>query len=343
VWGNRGKQSLVLDTKDGPDRSRLEDLLAVADVYLHNLAPDAAARASLDPESVRQRHPHLVACAISGFGSGGPRSSDKAYDLAVQAEAGVFDVTGDGDVRAKVGFSAADIAAGMYAFSGILAGLVQRERTGRGATVNVAMLDALAEWMSAPLLNAHAVGRSPKRTARRHATIAPYGTFTLDDGSVILLAIQNEREWTRLCELVLRQPELVADDRFVSNERRIAHVDALEEVLCSAFAAAPASEMRERIRVAELACARVNTLADVWSHEQLRSRRRFLPTSLPDGAMTETLRLPIVFDDALGPDEASVPALGDHDADLLARQLAQRSEVRRSEAERAEGQHSEDQ
>ncbi len=317
VWGNRGKQSVVLDTKDEVEKARLEALLAGADVYLHNLAPDAARRARLDAATVRSRHPGIIACQISGYGEGGPRSADKAYDLAIQAEVGVFDVTGDGDTRAKVGFSAADIAAGMYAFSGILAALFRRERTGDGATVDVSMLDSLAEWMSAPLINAHALGRTPARTARRHAQIAPYGTFRLADGSEVLIAIQNQVEWVRFCVAVLGDELLATDPLFVDNQARIANVDALEAEIVSRFASSEATEIRKRLRSAEIAIASVNTLEDVWKHEQLRSRARFIATTIPGGAVVETLRLPIDIDGHNAALSAAVPALGEHNPAIV--------------------------
>ncbi len=312
VWANRGKSSVVLDTKDPADRSRLDALLAGADVYLQNLAPDAARRAGLDADAIRARFPSLVVGEVSGYGEGGPRSADKAYDLAIQAEAGVFDVTGDGDMRSKVGLSIADIAAAMYLFSGVLAALFRRERTGEGATVKVSMLEALTEWMQAPLLNAHALGGTPMRTARRHAAIAPYGTYALADGSEVLLAIQNNAEFARFCTKVLQAAEVATDSRFATNEARIAHVDELEALVAVAFRADAPDVVRSRLAEADVAVARVNTLEDVWQHEQLRARNRFVNTMLPGGAVVETLRLPIDIDGV--PDVAAgaavVPALG---------------------------------
>ncbi len=313
VWANRGKQSVVIDTKAEADRERLELLLAGADVYVHNLSPEAAQRAGLDADSVRGRFPSIVACQISGYGTGGPRSDDKAYDLAIQAEAGVFDVTGDGEVRGKVGFSVADVAAGMYAFGGILAALVRRERTGEGATVNIAMLDALTEWMSAPLINANAVGVSPTRTSRRHALIAPYGTFRLVGGGEVLVAIQNQAEWRRLCDVVLGDVQLVSDVRFVDNTARIRNVDQLEEMLQTFFLSVNSDEVMSRLKAADLAIASVNTLADVWQHEQLRERGRFVETLLPGGFAIETLKLPIDIDGFDLPSPYSVPDLNEHD------------------------------
>ncbi len=311
VWANRAKQSLVLDTKDGPDRKRLHELLATADVYLHNLAPDAARRAELDAAAIRREFPAIIACEISGYGEGGPRSSDKAYDLAIQAEAGVFDVTGDDSSPSKVGLSIADIAAAMYAFSGILAALVRRERTGVGATVSVSMLDALAEWMSAPLLNAHAIGRTPKRTARRHAAIAPYGTFVLKDGSTLLVALQNQAEWKRFCASVLENAAIADETRFSSASTFAIRDSLVEDVIQSVFRSTNAEEVRTRIIRADIASAHVNTLADVWEHEQLRARERFMPTQLPGGQTIETLVPPIGID-GCPPPRAVIPALNEN-------------------------------
>ncbi len=310
VWANRGKTSVALNTKDLADRARLDSLIAGADVFLQNMAPDAARRAGLDADTVRARFPSIIAGEVSGYGEGGPRSSDKAYDLAIQAEAGVFDVTGDGAMRSKVGLSIADIAAAMYLFSGVLAALLRRERTGEGATVKVSMLEALTEWMQAPLLNANAIGSTPLRTARRHAAIAPYGTFALADGSEILLAIQNNAEFARLCETVLLDATLADDPRFATNEARISNVQALEGLVSGAFSAAAPEVIRSRLGAAAVAIARVNTLADVWQHEQLRARNRFVDTTLPGGSVVETLRLPIDID-GMPSLQAVVPALGE--------------------------------
>jgi itaconate CoA-transferase len=330
VWANRSKQSVVVDTKADDGNAELEALLAGADVYLHNLSPDAAERAGLDAAAVRTRHPAIIACQISGYGPGGPRSADRAYDLAIQAEAGVFDVTGEGDLRAKVGLSIADIAAGMYALTGILAALVRRERTGEGATVEVAMLDALTEWMSAPLLNAHSLGRTPKRTARRHAQIAPYGTFNLSDGSVVLVAIQNQAEWRRFCDAVLGDASLASDPLFVDNYARIVNADLLEQKITLAFATVSSAETLGRLRQANIAVASVNTLADVFDHPQLRARNRFVKTTLPGGFEVETVRLPIDIDGFIPESNPMVPGLDQHDSELVA-------SVKRSPLARNEG------
>ncbi|MBU3688357.1 MAG: hypothetical protein B7C54_11515 [Acidimicrobiales bacterium mtb01] len=308
VWANRGKHSIELDIKG--QRDRLEELISEADVYLHNLSPTAARRLGLDAESVHARHPKIVACEVSGYGRGGPRSDDTAYDLAVQAEAGVFDVCGDGDLRCKVGFSVADIAAGMYALSSVLACLARRHRTGEGAVVSVSMLDALAEWMSAPLLQAQAVGSTSARSARRHFAISPYGTFRLADSSEVLIAVQNDAEWRRFCAEVLEDARLADDARFRSNADRIARVDELEELVQGLLLSRGAGEVRKALSAASIANARLNSLNDVWHHEQLRTRKRFVPTELPGGHLVETLHHPFDIDGARL-ERSWVPAVGE--------------------------------
>ena len=316
VWANRGKQSIALDLKDPDDLATFGALVAGADVFVHNLSPRAAERLGIDAATLHARHPHLVAAEISGYGHGGPRTDDKAYDLAIQAEAGVFSVTGDQQMS-KVGFSVADICAAMYAMSGILAALVRRERTGEGAAVSVSMLDVLAEWVSAPLYNAvYGAGQSA-RTGRRHHAIAPYGTFRLADGSTVLVAVQSDGEWRSLAEHVLLDPALGDDPRFATNAVRIANVDVLEEVLAAGLAGVDADEARARLARGRIATARVNDLRGVWEHEQLRARGRFDQVSTPSGVI-EMLASPFDLSD-LPPSTPRVPALGEHDPDLVAR------------------------
>jgi crotonobetainyl-CoA:carnitine CoA-transferase CaiB-like acyl-CoA transferase len=316
VWANRGKQSVVLDIKDPDDLAIFWALVAGADVFVHNIAPGAAGRLGIDATSLHARFPALIACEISGYGAGGPRSDDKAYDLAIQAEAGAFSVTGDAEMS-KVGFSAADISAAMYALSGILAALVRRDRTGEGAAIEVSMLDSLAEWMSAPLYAAvYGAGQAP-RTGRRHHAIAPYGTFTLADGRTVLLAIQNDREWLSFAELVLGSTELGSDPRFATNAVRIANVDELESIISARFADTPAEEIRAALEAAGIATAHVNDLAQVWQHEQLRARDRFVDVDLPTG-QAELLKSPFAISD-WDPGVQSVPALGEHDAATVRR------------------------
>ena len=320
VWANRGKQSVVLDIKDPDDLATLWALVAGADVFLHNIAPASAARLGVDAQTLHAKYPSLIACEVSGYGAGGPRSDDKAYDLAIQAEAGAFSVTGDAEMS-KVGFSVADIASGMYALSSVLAALVRRDRTGEGAAISVSMLDSLAEWLSAPLYAAaHGGGQAP-RTGRRHHAIAPYGTFALADGRTVLIAIQNDREWAAFAEQVLGDSAFCTDARFATNAGRIANVDELESVITARFAEVPAADIRSRLAAAGIASANVNDLAQVWQHEQLRARDRFVEVGLPQGRI-EMLKSPFDISEWT-PGAQSVPALGEHDAEMV-RRVAER-------------------
>ena len=310
VWANRGKQSVVLDIKNDGDAETFFALIAGADVFVQNIAPDAAERMGIGAEQLHARFPGLIACEISGYGAGGPRSADKAYDLAVQAEAGAFSVTGD-ETMSKVGFSVADISAGMYAMSGILAALVRRERTGEGAAISVSMLDSLVEWMSAPLYAAvHGKGQAP-RTSRRHHAIAPYGTFALASGKVILIAIQNDREWQRMAEIVLVNAALATDERFATNAARIANVEETESLVSEGFRSMSDDDALARLAEAGIAIARVNDLADVWKHEQLRARGRFVEVDTPGGPL-ELLAEPFGISE-WSPGRRRIPALGEHD------------------------------
>ena len=310
VWANRGKQSVVLDIKNDGDAETFFALVAGADIFVQNIAPEAAERMGIGAEQLHVRFPGLIACEISGYGAGGPRSADKAYDLAVQAEAGAFSVTGD-ETMSKVGFSVADISAGMYAMSGILAALVRRERTGEGAAISVSMLDSLVEWMSAPLYAAvHGKGQSP-RTSRRHHAIAPYGTFALASGKVILIAIQNDREWQRMADIVLANAGLATDERFATNAARIANVEETEALVSEGFRCISDEEALTRLAEAGIAIARVNDLADVWQHEQLRARGRFVEVDSPGGPL-ELLAEPFGISE-WAPGRRRIPALGEHD------------------------------
>jgi itaconate CoA-transferase len=310
VWANRGKQSVALDLKEAGDLAMFRSLIAGADVFLHNLSPQAAVRLGIDAETLHAAHPALVAAEISGYGHGGPRADDKAYDLAIQAEAGVFSVTGDADMS-KVGFSVADICAAMYAMSSILAALVRRERTGEGAAIQVSMLDSLTEWVSAPLYNAVYSGGQAPRTGRRHHAIAPYGTFRLSDGSTILIAVQSDAEWRSMAGALLLDPALGVDERFATNAARISNVEELEAVVGACLDALSADEARRRLEQGRIATARVNDLAGVWQHEQLRARDRFIDVDTPSGTV-ELLASP--FDiSGWTPPAGRVPALDEHD------------------------------
>src|SRR5918999_5994783 len=229
VWLNRSKESIALDLKKAGAREVLGRLLERADVFVQNLAPGAAGRLGLGAEALRERHPRLVVCDLSGYGASGPYRDKKAYDLLVQCEAGLVSVTGTPEVPSKVGIAVADIAAGMYAYSGILAALLRRERTGEGATLEVSLFESLGEWMGFPAYYAMYSGKEPPRSGARHASIAPYGPFECGDGEEIFLGVQNEREWERFCEAVLRRPEMAGDELFDDNSRRVENREVLEE------------------------------------------------------------------------------------------------------------------
>jgi crotonobetainyl-CoA:carnitine CoA-transferase CaiB-like acyl-CoA transferase len=314
VWANRSKESITLDITDERGREVLASLIAGADVFIQNLAPASARRLAIDAATLSGRHQGLVACEISGFGSGGPMSDRKAYDLLLQAEAGFLEITGTPGERVKAGISIADIAAGMYAYSSILGALVRRSRTGRGCAIEVSMLEALGEWMSMPLYYGRYSGTAPRRTGATHATIAPYGPFRATDGQV-LLAIQHEREWHRLCSEVLDHAELADDERFASNSARVVNRPELHAVMDAVFAALTVEEAVARLDRAGIAFARVNSLDDVWDHPQLRARDRFVTIGSPAGPI-EVLRPPAEPPGGafLGP----VPELGEHTATVLA-------------------------
>jgi len=274
VWANRGKRSLTLDIKSDDGRARLDALIAGADVFVQNLSLGAAERAGLTARQLHERFPSLVACDISGYGPGGPRSDDKAYDLAIQSEAGAVALTGSPEEPSKVGVSIADISAAMYALSSILAALFRRDRTGEGAAIELSMLECLTEWTSPQVLTAAATGVSPARSPRRHPMIAPYGMFVLDDGATVLVAVQADREWRAMAAGVLDRPDLGTDARFATNADRIAHVDELEAIVREVFAAHPAAEIRRRLATSRVTVADVRDPLDVWHHEQLAARAR---------------------------------------------------------------------
>ncbi len=314
VWLNRSKESVVLDLKTGPGREALDALIGRADAFVCNLAPGAIRRLGLEAADLAARHPRLVACQLSGYGDTGPYAGRKAYDLLVQAEAGVLAVTGSPDEPAKAGISVADIACGMYAYASILAALLRRERTGQGDAVTISLLDALAEWMSHPLLAAQLTGTAPPRTGARHPGIVPYGGYTTADGQEIMLAVQNEAEWERLCREVLDMPAMAADQRFAGNESRVARRAEVEERLARAVAALPAAELLRRLDEAQIAYASMRQVAQVLAHPQLAGR--WTPIGAGDRAV-DVLPPPARhagFAPPLGP----VPRLGEHTGAVLA-------------------------
>jgi crotonobetainyl-CoA:carnitine CoA-transferase CaiB-like acyl-CoA transferase len=318
VWINRSKESLALDLKRPEGAVVLGRLVERADVFLHNLAPGAMARLGFDSTKLRARHPRLVTCEISGYGSSGPYRDRKAYDLLVQSEAGLLSITGTEDTPSKVGISIADIAAGMYAFSGVLAALLRRERTGEGAALEVSMFDALAEWMGFPAYFTEYGGTPPARSGARHASIAPYGPYAAGDGQIVYLGLQNEREWARFCDDVLQQPAFSSDARFATNSARVAHKDALDAVITQAFATLSAADVVARLEAAGIASARMNTIAGFLQHPQLAARSRWRDVGSPVGPLRALV--PPIDMNAAEPVMGPIPALGQH-TDAILREI----------------------
>jgi itaconate CoA-transferase len=314
VWLNRSKESLTLDLKEAEAIAVLGTLLRRADVFIHNLAPGAMARLGFASAEVRRKHPRLVVCEVSGYGSTGPYRDKKAYDLLVQSEAAVLSVTGTPDAPAKVGISVADISAGMYAFSSVLAALLYREKTGEGASLEVSLFDSLAEWMSYPMYYAYG-GTPPPRSGARHAVIAPYGPYTAGDGNVVYLGLQNEREWNRFCAQVIGRPEMASDERFSSNPRRVEHRDELDAAITDAFRGLKADQVIERLEAAQIASARMNTVEGLIAHPQLEARDRWRDVDSPAGTV-RMLKPPFNFermDVPMGP----IPSVGEHTDAIL--------------------------
>jgi len=315
VWLNRGKQSVTLDLKRAEAREAVGRLVERADVLVQNLAPGAASRLGLDFATLAPRHPRLVVADISGYGDSGPYRDKKAYDTLIQAEAGLMSITGVADTPSRCGISVADIAAGMYAYSGILTALLQRERTGRGTRVEVSMLESLVEWMGYPLYYGRYGGRPPGRTGATHPSIAPYGPHRTGDGKTVVLGLQNEREWTVFCEEVLRRPDLATDRRFTSNSARVANRAELTRIIEEAFAGASASDVVARLDSAGIANGRLNTIADVAGHPQLAARDRFCEVQTSAGPVAATL--PPANLAGVTPAMGAVPALGQHTEAVL--------------------------
>ncbi len=316
VWANRGKQSIELDLKEPNDRALFNRLVAGADVFVQNLSPAAARRAGILADQLRDRLPGLIACDISGYGLGGPRTDDKAYDLAVQAEGGAVALTGTAEQACKIGLSIADISAAMYALSSILAALFRRQVTGEGASIEVAMLESVAEWTAAPTYAAVGKGSVPPRAGHRHTMIAPYGMYPMSDGELVMVAVQSNRDWADFATHVLQDRSLIRDRRFVDNSDRIANIDDLEKLIEGVFTSVPAGELIARLGAGRVAHSFVRDPLALWQHDQLRARDRFMRVSTPTGS-AEVYKPPFNLNDAGDPD-ASVPALGEHDPGLVA-------------------------
>ncbi|MEU7137606.1 CaiB/BaiF CoA-transferase family protein [Streptomyces sp. NPDC046261] len=316
VWINRGKESVALDLKAGADRSLLDRLLARADVFIQNLGPGAAGRLGLGADALRARHPRLITCDVSGYGTEGPYRDKKAYDLLVQCETGLLSITGSAGSPARPGISIADIAGGMYAYTGILTALYERERTGEGSALSVSLFDALAEWMGHPYF-AQAYGGAPiAPSGARHPSISPYGPYRCGDGARVFLSVQNDREWTALCEQVLRLPALVRDPRFADNPLRHTHDDDLTDVIEKRFARHTADGVLALLEGAGIAHARLRTVAEFTDHPQLTARGRWREFDSPAGPLRGLL--PPV--EVAGREAAmgAVPALGEHTAAIRA-------------------------
>lgn len=318
VWTNRSKESLTLDLKADQAMPIMEQLLGEADVLIQNLAPGAAARLGLSHDALKNRFPKLIVCNISGYGESGPMTDKKAYDLLIQSEAGMLSLTGGpgANEMAKVGVSIGDIAAGMVAYSQILAALIRRGTTGQGTSIDVSMLEALVEWVGYPLYYAYDGQEPPPRAGAAHSTIFPYGPFKAGDGKSVMLGLQNEREWAAFCDTVLQRPALAKDERFASNSDRSAARAELTGVIEDAFADLSAADVVERLEEARIANARVNDMADVWGHAQLKARNRWREVASPVGMLAALL--PPGSDQGYEPRMDAVPALGEHSKTILA-------------------------
>jgi len=316
VWVNRSKESLTLDVKQPKAKEILARLLERADVFLHNLAPGAVERLGLGAAELRAKQPRLVWCGISGYGPTGPYAAKKAYDLLVQCEAGLLSVTGGADSPAKAGIPAADIAAGMYAFTSILAALVRRGRNGEGATIDVTMLEALGEWMGFPALFTAYGGAAPPRSGAHHATIVPYGPFKAGDGTTLFLSVQNEREFAAFCDHVLKKSELKTNARFSTGPARFKNREAMHQEINRVFSTLTAAEIIERLEAADIANARLNDMNGFWAHPQLKARGRWVKVGSPGGEL-DLLKPPFNLS-GFEPRMDPVPALGEHTGAILA-------------------------
>jgi len=319
VWTNRSKESLTLDLKHARAPEILGRLLARADVLVQNLAPGAADRLGLSFEVLHARFPRLIVCDISGYGDDrerpGPYRDKKAYDLLIQSESGFLSITGTPDEPSKAGCSIADIAAGMYGYTNILAALIERGKTGLGCRIDVSMLESMVEWMSYPLYYAFEGATPPPRTGAAHATIYPYGPFPTGDGKTVMLGLQNEREWAEFCVKVLRQPQLATDARFASNALRVAARKELHALIVGVLADLSAEQLVARLDEAQIANAQVNSLSDVWAHPQLKARGRWTEVDTPAGPVRALL--PPGMPEQFSPRMDAVPALGQHSAAIL--------------------------
>ena len=332
VWCNRGKESLTLELKHAGARAVLQTLVARCDVLVQNLAPGAAARMGFSHASLEAANPRIVVCDISGYGEGGPWTDKKAYDLLIQSESGFVSVTGTPAQPSKAGLAIADIAAGMHAYSGVLAALLERGRTGRGQRLEISMLEAMAEWMGFPLYYTLDGQPPPPRAGASHAAIYPYGPFVCGDGKQVVLAVQHDREWSVFCRDVLRQPALA--DAYRGNEKRVAEQATLGAIIEAVCATLSAPELLARLDAAGIANARLNEMADLWSHPQLAARGRWAEVGTPGGPLPALLP-PHHLSGTAAPPMGQVPGLGEHTGAILAELGYGANDVARLRAEGA--------
>jgi crotonobetainyl-CoA:carnitine CoA-transferase CaiB-like acyl-CoA transferase len=324
AWTNRSKESLAIDVKSGEGRRVLEALLPHTDVFLQNLAPGAAKRLGLDAPTLVERFPRLIACDISGYGSGGPYGQKKAYDLLVQCEAGFLAINGTDEQPAKCGLAIADTSTGMYIVNGVLMALFNRERTGKGMAFEVSLFDSMTEWMSYPAYYTDGAGTPLARTGTRHATIAPYGPVRAGDGGVVFFGIQNEREWLALCAEVLEDAPLAVDPRFATNPQRMKNRNELEALIDRNIARFTAEQLIERLDRAGIANAHMNTVEAFLKHPQLQARGRVRKVDSPHGPLMSFL--PAITIPGVEPVMGGIPAIGQHNDEILAElQLPEKS------------------
>lgn len=315
VWINRSKESLSLDLKHPDGKRILKELVAEADVFIQNFAPGAAERLGFGADELRSHNERLIYASISGYGTDGPYRDAKAYDALVQAEAGLVSVTGTEDYPAKTGISTADIAAGMYTYTGILTALYNRERTGEGATLQISLFDSLVEWMGYPLYFTRGSGSRPTRAGTSHAAIAPYGAFTCGDGTEIMLAIQNEREWERFATQVLDRPDMVTDERFDRAAHRYAHSGELEGIIAEVFAELTGARCDELLETAKVAHSRLRDMTEIADHPQLTERGRWKEVGSPVGPIS--MLLPPVEMSGVTPRMDPIPDAGEQSEAIL--------------------------
>ena len=315
VWCNRSKESVTLDLKHPESQEILERLLGIADVFVQNLAPGAVTRLGHSYEVLHHKHPKLIVCDISGYGADGPYRDKKAYDVLIQSESGLISITGTPEEPAKAGCAIADIAAGMYGLSNILAALIQRGKTGQGCRIDVSMFESTVEWVSYGLYYAFDGAPPPERAGASHPYIYPYGPFPTGDGKIVMLGLQNDREWAVFCEKVLERPEFATDPRFASNPRRAAARDELKSIVAEVFSRLTAKEVVERLEKAPIANARLNDMHDLWSHPQLKARHRWVDVDTPIGRIPALL--PPGAPEAYAPRMDAIPALGQHTESIL--------------------------